>query len=178
MEILKLMLIFSRGVQTDGVNHHIILSAWIWLQINKCIYWQQTDNKYDDFTYTGQKNTPENSQLAMSLKEKLKSKPLDAAFYLLLFSGKEPMKDRRVIMVLVPDLKALSNVIVEVNGQTSPSTLPSQFHRLSVWVIEAPVFLLCCDFSNVFFVEHFVNVPLYSMSIQCFICMQVTLILC
>lgn len=68
----------------------------------------------------------------MSLKEKLKSKPLDAALYLLLFSGKEPMKDRRVIMVLVPDLKALSNVIVEVNGQTSPSTLPSQFHRLSV----------------------------------------------
>lgn len=149
MEILKLMLIFSRG--SNWWSESSYYSIRLDLTANKlCIYWQQTDNKYDDFTYTGQKNTPENSQLAMSLKEKLKSKPLDAAFYLLLFSGKEPMKDRRVIMVLVPDLKALSNVIVEVNGQTSPSTLPSQFHRLSVWVIEAPVFLLCCDFSNVF----------------------------
>lgn len=84
------------------------------------------------------------------------------------------MKDRRVIMVLVLDLKALRKVIVEVNGQTSSSTLPSQFHRSSVWVIEAPVFLLCCYFSNVscVFVEHFVNVPHYSMLIQCFICMQ------
>ena len=74
LRILKLMLIFSRGVQTDEVNHHIILSTQIWLQI-KWIYWQQTDHKYDDF------NTPTHyCQLAMSLKEKLKSKPLDAAF--------------------------------------------------------------------------------------------------
>ena len=54
-------------------------------------------------------------------------------------------------MSLVPDLKALSKVTVAVNGQTSPSSLPSQFHRLSVWVMEAPGFLLCC-FSNVFHV--------------------------
>ena len=43
-------------------------------------------------------------------------------------------------MSLVPHLKALRAVSVVVNRQTTPSSFPSLFHRLSTWTAEAPVF--------------------------------------
>lgn len=45
---------------------------------------------------------------------------------------KEPIKDGRVILSQVPGLKALSSVIVVMNGQITPSFLHSQFHRSSI----------------------------------------------